>query len=71
MVSNLTLLIFFISCYVLRYEYSTIKSQISNKSGQCAPMIMILAPKIIRKIQAVFQVFVLTSYEHWNPITLP
>jgi hypothetical protein len=63
--SNVTLLIFF-SCYVLGYKYSTIRSQISSKSGvtgQHAPMIMILAPKIIGKIQAVFQALVLISYE--------
>jgi hypothetical protein len=32
-------------------------------TGQHAPMIMILAPKIIGKIQAVFQALVLISYE--------
>jgi len=31
--------------------------------GQRAPMIMILAPKIIRKVQVVSQALVLTSYE--------
>jgi hypothetical protein len=68
--STVTLLFLF-GCYVLRNEYSTIKSQISAVTGQCALMIMIIAPKIIRKIQAVFQVLVLTCYEQLEPITGP